>query len=227
MVASMAEAGSSSGVGAPESDDLALLAELRAGDERAFGRLVEAHHPAMVRLARVYVPSRAVAEEVVQDTWVAVLRGLDRFEGRSSLKTWIFRILLNQAMTRGQRERRSVPFSALFDPTKDPAEPAVDQRRFHGPGDLHPGGWSHPPSRWEGAPEQELLSGETLSEVQKAIDALPPSQREVILLRDVDGFTSREVCNVLELSETNQRVLLHRARSKVRRALERYFDDRE
>ena len=226
MVARMAEAGSPSGVGAPVSDDLQLIADLRAGDEKAFARLIEAHHSAMVRVAKGYVPSRAVAEEVVQDTWVAVLKGLDGFEGRSSLKTWIYRILLNQAMTRGQRERRSVPFSALSDPGSEPAEPSVDPGRFRGPGEPNPGGWSRPPRRWEGAPEERLLSGETLSEVAKAIDALPPSQREVIVLRDVEGFTSREVCNVLEITETNQRVLLHRARSKVRRALEGYLDER-
>jgi RNA polymerase sigma-70 factor, ECF subfamily len=222
----MAEARSPDDVAVASSEDLELLTELRAGDEKAFGRLIEAHHAAMVRLARTYVPTTAVAEEVVQDTWLAVLRGVDRFEGRSSLKTWIFRILMNQAMTRGQRERRSVPFSALFDPTKDPDEPAVDPDRFRGPGERWPGGWREFPKRWEGTPEDRLLSGETLTEVGKAIEALPPSQREVIILRDVEGWGSREVCNVLGITETNQRVLLHRARSKVRRALERYLDER-
>ena len=181
----------------------------------------------MVRLARTYVPTTAVAEEVVQDTWLAVLRGVDRFEGRSSLKTWIFRILMNQAMTRGQRERRSVPFSALFDPTKDPDEPAVDPDRFRGPGEQSPGGWREFPNRWEGAPEDRLLSGETLSEVGKAIETLPPSQREVIILRDVEGWSAQEVCESLRVSEGNQRVLLHRARSRVRRELARHIEGRD
>ena len=125
-----------------------------------------------------------------------------------------------------ERERRSVPFSALFDSASDPFEPAVDPARFDGPHDRWPGGWEEPPRPWEGAPEERLLSGETLSEVSRAIDELPASQREVIVLRDVEGWTSREVCNVLGITETNQRVLLHRARSKVRRALERYLDER-
>src|SRR6266542_265899 len=206
--------------------ELELLAALRAGDEDAFVRLVERYQAAMVRVAMMYVPSRAVAEEVVQETWLAVLQGLDRFEGRSSLKTWIFRILMNRAMTRGQRERRSIPFSALFDPAKDPAEPSVDPERFRGPNDNWPGGWAQSPTSWEGAPEARLLSRESLDYLAKAIDTLPPSQREVITLRDVEGWSSREVCNVLEITETNQRVLLHRARSKVRRSMEQYLDER-
>jgi len=207
------------------ADDLALLSALRAGDEDAFTRLVDAHHGAMVRLAMAYVPSRSVAEEVAQETWLAVLGGLDRFEGRSSLKTWIFRILMNRAMTRGQREHRSIPFSALFDASRESAEPSVEPERFQGPRGEQPGGWADPPRRWEGAPEERLLARETLSLVGEAIDGLPPAQREVIVLRDVEGWSSREVCNVLGITETNQRVLLHRARSKVRRALERYVDD--
>jgi RNA polymerase sigma-70 factor (ECF subfamily) len=208
------------------ADDPDLLSALRAGDERAFIRLIESHHSAMVRLAMSYVPSRSVAEEVVQDTWLAVLNGLDRFEGRSSLRTWIFRILLNQAMTRGRREHRSVPFSALFDPAGEPAEPSVDPDRFMNRTGKSPGQWLHPPRRWEGEPEGRLISRETLDQVGSALDALPPSQREVIVLRDVEGWTSREVCNVLGITETNQRVLLHRARSKVRQALEHYLDER-
>ncbi|SRR5712692_5136283 len=212
--------------GTPVADDLDELAALRAGDEQAFSRLIDAHHVAMVRLALVYVPSRSVAEEVVQETWLAVLEGLDRFEGRSSLKTWIFRILMNKAITRGKREHRTLPFAALFDPAKDPAERAVDPDRFLDEHAARPGEWARPPHRWEGAPEERLLSRETLERVGRAIEALPPSQREVIVLRDVHGWTAKEVCNVLEIAETNQRVLLHRARSKVRRALEQYFDER-
>jgi RNA polymerase sigma-70 factor (ECF subfamily) len=207
------------------SDELEQLAALRAGDERAFAALVERHHGAMVRHASMYVPSRSVAEEVVQEAWLAVLDGLDRFEGRSSLKTWMFRIVTHKALTRGAREHRSVPFSSLFDPATDEGEPAVDPERFFSPRPGQPGHWSDPPRRWEGVPEERLLSRETLSHVGTAIQALPPSQREVIVLRDVEGWTSQEVCNVLDITETNQRVLLHRARSKVRRALEAYLDE--
>ena len=222
----MAAAGSHSGIGAPAAADLDQVAALKAGDEAAFARLIDAHHAALIRLAMNYVPSRSIAEEVAQETWLAVLQGLDRFEGRSSLKTWIFRILMNRAMTRGRREHRTIPFSALFDPGGEPAEPAVDPDRFLGPGDPQPGGWAHPPRRWQDSPEERLLSRETLEQVGRAIEALAPSQREVIVLRDVEGWTSREVCNVLGITETNQRVLLHRARSKVRKALEHFFDER-
>jgi RNA polymerase sigma-70 factor (ECF subfamily) len=211
---------------ASTADEADLVASLRAGDEQAFARLVDSHHASMVRLAMVYVPSRAVAEEVAQEAWLAVLQGLDRFEGRSSLKTWIFRILMNRAMTRGQREHRTVPFSAVFDASKEPAEPAVDPDRFRPPGEKWAGDWVQFPGRWEGTPEARLLSRESLDHVARAIDMLPPSQREVITLRDVEGWTSREVCNVLDITETNQRVLLHRARSKVRRAMEQYLDER-
>ncbi|MBI4261340.1 MAG: RNA polymerase sigma factor [Actinobacteria bacterium] len=218
-------AGRSSRPGGPAADEATLVAGLRAGDEAAFAALIDAHHSALVRMAMVYVPSRAVAEDVVQETWLAVLEGIDRFEGRSSLKTWIFRILMNRAMTRGKRERRSVPFSSLVDPAREPSEPAVDRARFQGPGEANPGHWSDPPRSLEGVPEERLLSGELLGEVSRAIEALPPAQREVITLRDVAGWGSAEVCNALGITETNQRVLLHRARSKVRRTLERYLDE--
>ena len=208
---------------ADRTDQASLVDALRGGDERAFAALVDELSGAMLRVARIYVPTRALAEEVVQDTWLAVLQGLDRFEGRSSLKTWIFRILMNRAMTRGQREHRTVPFSSLFDPAREPGEPAVDPARFQDAADEHPGGWRQHPSSWEGAPEARLLSKETLALVSAAIEGLPPAQREVIELRDVEGWDSKEVCNVLRISETNQRVLLHRARSKVRRALEPYL----
>ena len=206
-------------------EDRRLVQRLLAGDEDAFMRLVKQHHASMLRLAMMYVPSRAVAEDVVQETWLAVLEGLPRFEGRSSLKTWIFRILMNRAITRGTRERRAVPFSALSDPSSEPGEPAVDPDRFRGPGGSWPGHWTTPPTAWDEIPEARLLSEETLAQVRSAIEALPPSQREVITLRDVDGFTSAEVCNVLGITETNQRVLLHRARVKVRRALAGYLDE--
>ena len=208
------------------AEDLELLGRLRAGDERSFTTLVERFTPAMLGLAMNYVPSRAVAEEVVQETWLAVLEGLGRFEWRSSLKTWIFRILMNRAMTRGQREHRSVPFSALFDPASEEADAAVEPERFRGPRDRSPGRWASPPRRWDGIPEERLVSKETLARIQTAIETIPPAQREVITLRDVAGWSSAEVCNVLGISETNQRVLLHRARTKVRRALEMYLDER-
>jgi RNA polymerase sigma-70 factor (ECF subfamily) len=206
--------------------DLELLAALRAGDERAFMDLVERYQPAMLRIARMYVSTRAVAEEVVQEAWVGVLKGLDGFEGRSSLRTWVFRILVNTAKTRGQREARSVPFSSLW-AAEPGAEPSVDPDRFLPEGHDQAGHWAHPPAGWDSIPEDRLLSRETLGRIAEAIDALPPNQREVIRLRDVLGWSSAEVCNALQISETNQRVLLHRARTKVRRALESYLRGEE
>jgi RNA polymerase sigma-70 factor (ECF subfamily) len=203
--------------------DLALVEALRTGDETAFMMLVERYQPAMLRIARMYVSTRAVAEEVVQETWVGVLRGLDRFEGRSSLRTWIFRILINTAKSRGQREARSIPFASLWLPDPDD-ERSIDPDRFL-PRDhpVAPGHWAVPPAAWESVPEDRLLSKETLEQVARAIEALPPNQREVIRLRDVLGWSSAEVRNALDISETNQRVLLHRARAKVRRMLEGYL----
>lgn len=210
--------------GGPAWDEAQLIAALRAGDESAFERLIDRYHSSLLRVAMMYVASRAAAEDVVQETWVGVLQGLSRFEGRSSLKTWIFRILTNRAKTRGQRENRSVPFSELGGADGDAGEPAVDPARFWPPGHEDAGWWVSYPRSWEHEPEQRLLTQETQGVIQRAIDALPASQREVITLRDVEGWSSEEVCNILEISETNQRVLLHRARSKVRRALEQYLD---
>jgi RNA polymerase sigma-70 factor, ECF subfamily len=204
---------------AGESEDK-LVAALRAGDEAAFATLVERYHGSLVRLARMYVRDRAVAEEVAQETWLAVLNGIDRFEGRSSLKTWLFRILTNRAKTRGERESRSVPFSSIGDPD----EPAVDPDRFRDAGDQYPGGWREFPQPWEGDPEERLLAGEARALILDTIDQLPPNQRAVITLRDIEGFDADDVCNVLDVSDTNQRVLLHRARTKVRRALEQYLE---
>jgi RNA polymerase sigma-70 factor (ECF subfamily) len=202
------------------ADELATLAALRRGDEAAFARLVEQYHAQLVRFATVYVNDRDLAQEVAQETWLGVLRGLDRFEGRSSLKTWIFRICVNRARTRGGRERRIVPFSALA----GEGEPAVEPERFHGAdGPGRAGHWAAPPESWESIPEERLLSAETRAVIDAAIERLPPAQRQVILLRDVEGWPADEVCNALELSETNQRVLLHRARAKVRTALEQYL----
>ena len=203
-------------------DDAALAAGLRAGDEDAFATLVDRHGPAMIRVALAYVPSRAVAEEVVQETWIAVLRGIDAFEGRSSLKTWIFRILANVAMRGGSRERRSVPFAALA-AAEDTDGPAVDADRFL-PDDapLFPGHWVVMPTRWP-TPEEGLLAGETRDVIAAAIDALPKAQRTVIALRDIEGWSAEEVCAALEIADGNQRILLHRARSRVRTAIEDYL----
>jgi RNA polymerase sigma-70 factor (ECF subfamily) len=204
--------------------DARLVRALREGDEAAFTALAREHHGSLLRVAQIYVSSRAVAEEVVQETWIAVLDGLDRFEGRSSLKTWIFSILTNKAKTRAQREGRTLPFSALRRPDGVP-EPAVEADRFRPPDDpAWPGHWSAPPQEWD-APAERLLGAEVRELVAAAIERLPPAQRTVISLRDVEGWSADEVCNALDLTETNQRVLLHRARSKVRRALEDYFTE--
>jgi RNA polymerase sigma-70 factor (ECF subfamily) len=207
------------------TDDLALIEALRRGDEAAFVILVGRYHHSLLRVASLYISSGAAAEDVVQETWLGVLRGLERFEGRSSLKTWIFRILINRAKTRGERDRRSIPFSELDGVDSDGDEPAVEPDRFL-PVDhpRWPRHWASFPNSWDESPEHMLLSTETRSIMQRAIDALPPTQREVIILRDIEGWTSEDVCNALVLTETNQRVLLHRARSKVRRALEQYLN---
>jgi RNA polymerase sigma-70 factor (ECF subfamily) len=197
-------------------DDARLVERLRSRDEEAFAELVRRHNPALLRVARLFVPTAAVAEDVVADTWLGVLNGIDRFEGRSSLKTWIFRILTNTAKTRGQREGRSLPFSALED-DEGHFEPAVGRERFTGAGH-----WGVPPRAW---PEERLLRSETRAVIEAAIEQLPPTQRTVISLRDVEGWSAEEVRNALDLSETNQRVLLHRARAKVRRALEQYLTE--
>jgi RNA polymerase sigma-70 factor (ECF subfamily) len=208
-------------VASPE--DLHLVDALRAGDESAFMMLVERLQPQMLRIARTYTPTRAVAEEVVQEAWLGVLKGLDRFEGRSSLRTWIFRILVNTAKTRGERERRSVPFSSVWAVEGD--EPAVEPGRFLPQGQRSVGHWADAPTTWEGMPEDRLVSKETLERIGAAMEGLPPSQREVMRMRDVLGWTSPEVCNALGITETNQRVLLHRARAKVRRALDSYLGE--
>lgn len=205
-----------------QRDERQILTALRAGDETAFEDLVREHQPLMLRLARAFTPSRAVAEEVVQEAWLGVIRGLDAFEGRSSLRTWITSIVVNRAKTRGERERRTVPFSSLHDGDDGPA---VDPDRFL-PADhpRWPGHWSEAPSLWEGDPEARLLGDEVAALLAEAIDRLPAGQRAVVRLRDVEGWSSDEVCRALELSEVNQRVLLHRGRSRLRQALEDYVD---
>jgi RNA polymerase sigma-70 factor (ECF subfamily) len=199
-------------------DDAPLVARLRAGDESAFGVLVGRYYGVMQRVARQYVATKEAAEDVVQETFLGVIQGIDRFEGRSSLKTWIFRILVNRARTRGEREGRTRPFSALS-LGLDVDEPAVDPDRFASEG-RWAGYWSAPPSP-DQLPEASVLAAELGSELRAVIAALPPAQRTVLELRDVQGLTSAEVCDLLELSEGNQRVLLHRARNKARAALER------
>jgi RNA polymerase sigma-70 factor (ECF subfamily) len=203
--------------------DPELVARLRRGDEAAFAELVERLYGPMLRLAMAHVGSRAVAEEVVQDAWLGVLGQLARFEGRSSLRTWILRIVANQARTRAMRERRALPFSSLEEPD-EPGAPAVAPERFLPDGHRWAGHWASPPRSWRDLPEDRLLARETRAEVEQAVAALPPAQRAVIVLRDVEGLTAAETCRLLGLTEGNQRVLLHRARSKVRRALERYLD---
>jgi RNA polymerase sigma-70 factor (ECF subfamily) len=205
------------------TEDAELVAALRRRDEAAFVALVDRYGAMMQRVAQNYVRTPSVAEEVVQETWCAVLTGIDRFEGRSRFKTWLFRILVNRAMRRGQREARVVPFSSLA--REDDGEPAVSADRFL-PADhaQWPDHWAVPPQDWRVIPEECLLGKETLRRVRDAISVLPERQRDVIVLRDVEGWEPAEVCDALGLSEGNQRVLLHRARSKVREALERYFE---
>ena len=203
---------------AADGDDAALVAALRAGDEAAFATLIDRYYATMLRVARMYVATKEAAEDVVSETFLGVIRGIDRFEARSSLKTWLFRILVNRAKTRGEREARSRPFSSLGGEL-EADEPAVDPDRFR-----TDGSWATPPSR---LPEDEVLAAEAGQQLMAAIDALPPAQRTVITLRDLEGFSGPEVSSLLEISEANQRVLLHRARSKVRAALERYLEERD
>ena len=202
-------------------DEAELLARLRDGDERAFETLVDRHYSTMLAVARGYVKSRSVAEEVVQEAWLGVLKGLDRFEGRSSLRTWIIRIVANIARTRGAREARSVPLSSL---APEGEEAAVDPDRFRSQQDAFPGHWRAYPSDWQALPEHSLLGRETLELVMAVVSGLPPAQREVITLRDITGCSAEEVCDALDISGGNQRVLLHRARSRVRAALEEHLD---
>jgi RNA polymerase sigma-70 factor (ECF subfamily) len=208
------------------ADDQSLVERARAGDDDAFAVLVRRYSPALLRLARMYVPTQAIAEDVVQETWLGVLRGLERFEGRSSFKTWLFRILVNRAKTRGVREHRSIPFASVGDGGGGGGDgddgddgPTVDPTRF-----AANGAWTSAPADWHDDPEASLRSSEALRIAQEAIDELPERQRIVITMRDLEGLSSEDVRNVLDVSETNQRVLLHRARAKVREALEDWID---
>lgn len=211
----------STGVAVDLSDDDAVIAALRAGHEPTFAALIDGWSSAMLRVALLHVSTRAVAEEVVQDAWMGVVRGIGRFEARSSLRTWVFRIVTNLSKTRGLRERRSIPLSAVHD-ERDPAA-TVDADRFLDASHRWGHDWARPPHEW--APEDSLLSKETGEVIRRAIDELAPRQRAVITLRDEQGFTAKEVCALLGLSEANQRVVLHRARAAVRTRLEDYLED--
>jgi RNA polymerase sigma-70 factor (ECF subfamily) len=196
-------------------DDGPLLDALRAGDEGAFAKLVDTYHAPMLRVARSYVATKEAAEDVVQEAWLGLIKGLDRFEGRSSLKTWLFRIVINRAMTRGGREARTVPFSSLA-----PDHPSVDPSQFNQSGRW--AGWWLRENSVSDLPERVVVAKESRSIIGEVISTLPANQRLVISLRDVQGFSSDETCQLLGVSEANQRVLLHRARTRVRAALERY-----
>ena len=200
-----------------------LVEKLRARDEAAFTELIHRYHGYLLPLADFFVSNRAVAEEVVQEAWLAVLNGIDRFEERSSFKTWISRIVMNLARTRGVRESRMVSFSEFADDEAQQTDAAVDPARFRGATDHYPDHWSVAPRPWNANPERQLLSREAMAVLELAVESLPEFQRLVLTMRDVNGLTSEEVCNVLAISETNQRVLLHRARSKVRGILENHF----
>ena len=199
-------------------DETHLLERLRAGDEQAFAELVDSCYPTMLAVAQAHVRSRAVAEEVAQEAWMGVIRGLDGFDGRASLKTWILRIVVDTAKTAGVREAHSVPFA-----TPDPDEPAVDPDRFRGPDDRYPGGWRVFPADWQQLPDDTLHQREALDVIGSTIASLPPEQRAVIRMRDIEGCSAEEVCAALDVTPENQRVLLHRARSRVRSAMEQHL----
>jgi RNA polymerase sigma-70 factor (ECF subfamily) len=205
-----------------ESPDAVLVARLRAGDERAFAELLSGWSRSMLHVARAFVSSEASAEDVVQDTWMAVITGIDGFEGRSSLRTWVYRILVNIAKKKGAREKRSIPWASLA-ATSDDEGPTVDPALFRGPEDPYPGGWKQFPATWPSI-EGAVLASEVRAEVAAALDELPDRQRVVITLRDVIGHSSDEVCEMLEISTANQRVLLHRARARVRLRLAGYLE---
>jgi RNA polymerase sigma-70 factor (ECF subfamily) len=207
-------------------DDAGLVAGLKRGDETAFVTLVGRYQSSLLRLALVYCKGHHIAEEIVQDTWLGVIQGIDRFEGRASFKTWLFQILVNRARTRAEREGRVITFSSLAAEAEALGQPAVPPERFRGPDDKWPHNWALPPRAWGASSDARLLADETLELIKRAIAKLPPAQQQVITLRDVEEWTAEDVCNVLMISETNQRVLLHRARSCVRAALETHFNDR-
>jgi RNA polymerase sigma-70 factor, ECF subfamily len=205
--------------------EVLLLARLRQGDERAFDELVTRHHSALIRMAMGYVANREVAEEVVQDTWMAVIEGLGRFEGRSSLRTWIFGIMIHKAKDRGVREKRHVTFS-FFESVDDEGDEMIDPSRFHQSGEWA-GHWAFPPQPWDDqTPEKLLASQQGVTAMHRAIEALPRTLKDVLILRDVEGIEAKEVCDILKITETNLYVRLHRARERVRQAVETYLEGR-
>ncbi len=211
----------------PSLDEAKLVQGLQQGDEAIFSAAVDRYSGSLLRLAMAYVPSRAVAEEVVQETWMGVVEGIDRFEGRSSFKTWLFRILTNRAKTRGTRESRYEPFGLGPSSGESDDSPSIEDSLFVTDGSRE-GHWRSPPQSWDSdTPERALLSKECRGAIEGAIESLPATQRQVITLRDLEGASADEVCNILELSETNQRVLLHRARTKVRKVLEPYVQGKK
>jgi len=206
-------------------EEVALLARLRQGDEGAFDELVTRHHSALIRMAMGYVADREVAEEVVQDTWMAVIEGLDRFQGRSSLRTWIFGIMIHKAKDRGVREKRHTNFSS-FESLDEESDDMIDPSRFHQSGEWA-GHWAFPPQPWDDqTPEKLLASQQAVNAMNKAIEALPQTLKDVLILRDVEGVEAKEACDILKISETNLYVRLHRARERVRQAVETYLEGR-
>lgn len=203
-----------------------LIASLRGGDEEAFDELVTRHHSALIRMAMGYVADREVAEEVVQDTWMAVIEGLGRFEGRSSLRTWIFGIMIHKAKDRGVREKRHTNFSS-FESMDEESEETIDPSRFYQSGEWA-GHWVFPPQPWDDqTPEKLLASQQAVTAMNRAIEALPPTLKDVLILRDVEGVEAKEACEILKITETNLYVRLHRARERVRQAVETYLEGRQ
>jgi RNA polymerase sigma-70 factor (ECF subfamily) len=200
------------------TSDENLVERLRAGDDDAFASLIDRHHRSMVRLASVFVADEDLAEEIVQETWLAVINGLDDFEERSSIKTWIFAILTNKARKRGKRDARMKPWSSIFESSID-EEVTPNADRFDSRGQ-----WAKPPAAWSVGPEERLMRDDLLKAIKSAIESLPASQRAVVRLRDVEGLSAAETCDVLDISDGNQRVLLHRGRVKVREAVEQYME---
>ena len=194
---------------APVDDDAALVARLRAGEEAAFAALVERYHPSLLRLAQTMVPSRAIAEEVVQETWLGVVRGIGRFEGRSSLRTWLFHILVYRARSTGVREKRRAPAFTEWIPAVEPSRFGED------------GAWVDPPAPWPDDVDDRLAAEMLADRVRARLSHLPDLQRQVVTLRDLEGLGAAEVCELLGISDANQRVLLHRGRSRIRSMLER------
>ncbi len=206
-----------------EDRDAELVRGMVRGDEAAFSALLARYQRTIVRLAAAYVKTSAAAEDVAQETWLAVFSSVAAYEGRASFRAWLFRIAVNIAKKRATRDAKGVPFSALEGLEDD--EPAVDAQRFQQADARWAGHWASPPEPWSDA-EHRLLATETLALVTRAVEDLPPAQRQVMTLRDIQELTSEEVCEILGLSEANQRVLLHRARSKVRAALDAHFSRR-